>query len=167
MHRCRITPPSLRIGTAGSARATPSANSSRAFCADACQRAWFGGEGFAVDASFIRADANRVRGVERGQVPKWEDPSRAVREYLEGVEATNPVASDDTELPSVRNISLTDPAAHWTAAPGGPPQYAYSTNSHSANRPTQVRPKRSVRSSPSRTQSPGASQRSSSLPLST
>lgn len=87
-----------------------------------------GGEGFAVDASFIRADANRARGVERGQVPRWEDPSRAVREYLEGVEVTNPVAADDSEVPSVRNISLTDPAAHWTAAPGGPPQYAYSTN---------------------------------------
>jgi hypothetical protein len=26
------------------------------------------------------------------------------------------------------NISLTDPAARWTAAPGGPAFYAYSTN---------------------------------------
>lgn len=87
-----------------------------------------GGEGFATDASFIRADANRTRGVERGQMPTWEVPSRAVREYLEGLEASNPVAADDTEQLPARNISLTDPAAHWTAAPGGPPQYAYSTN---------------------------------------
>src|SRR4029453_3471081 len=27
-----------------------------------------------------------------------------------------------------KNISLTDPAASWTAAPGGPAFYAYSTN---------------------------------------
>ena len=87
-----------------------------------------GGEGFATDASFIRADANRARGVTGVQVPKWEEPSRAVREYLEGLEKTSPVASDDDDPPPGRNVSLTDPAAHWTAAPGGPPQYAYSTN---------------------------------------
>src|SRR5258706_7582508 len=87
-----------------------------------------GGEGFAADASFIRADANRTRGVTGDQVPKWEEPSRAVREYLEGLEKSNPVAADDVGLPPGRNVSLTDPAAHWTAAPGGPPQYAYSTN---------------------------------------
>jgi transposase len=87
-----------------------------------------GGEGFATDASFIRADANRTRGVTGDQVPKWEEPSRAVREYLEGLEKSNPVAADEDDLPPGRNVSLTDPAAHWTAAPGGPPQYAYSTN---------------------------------------
>src|SRR3546814_17698161 len=27
-----------------------------------------------------------------------------------------------------KNISLTDPASQWTAAPGGPAFYAYSTN---------------------------------------
>lgn len=88
-----------------------------------------GGEGFAVDASFIRADANRTRGVLGDQTPEWEAPSRAVREYLEGLERSNPVAADDDDLqPAGRNVSLTDPAAQWTAAPGGPPQYAYSTN---------------------------------------
>lgn len=88
-----------------------------------------GGEGFAADASFIRADANRTRGVPKGDVPEWEEPSRAVREYLDGLEKSNPVAEDDGAPQSPgRNVSLTDPAAHWTAAPGGPPQYAYSTN---------------------------------------
>jgi len=29
------------------------------------------GEGFATDASFIRADANRTRGVPGDQVPQW------------------------------------------------------------------------------------------------
>jgi transposase len=88
-----------------------------------------GGEGFAADASFIRADANRTRGVPGDQVPQWDVPSRAVREYLDGLEKDNPVAEDDdTPKPPGRNISLTDPASQWTAAPGGPPQYAYSTN---------------------------------------
>jgi len=88
-----------------------------------------GGEGFAADASFIRADANRSRGVLKDQVPEWEEPSRAVREYLDGLEKSNPVAEeDDAPTSPGRNVSLTDPAAHWTAAPGGPPQYAYSTN---------------------------------------
>jgi transposase len=89
-----------------------------------------GGEGFAADASFIRADANRTRGVPKGETPEWEEPSRAVREYLDGLEKSNPVAEDDddAQTPPRRNVSLTDPAAHWTAAPGGPPQYAYSTN---------------------------------------
>jgi transposase len=88
-----------------------------------------GGEGFATDASFIRADANRTRGVPKGEAPEWEEPSRAVREYLDGLAKDNPVTEGDAApAPSGRNISLTDPAAHWTAAPGGPPQYAYSTN---------------------------------------
>jgi hypothetical protein len=33
---------------------------------------------------------------------------------------------DSTAL--AKNISLTDPSARWTAAPGGPAFYAYSTN---------------------------------------
>lgn len=32
----------------------------------------------------------------------------------------------DTSVP--KNVSLTDPEARWTAAPGGPAFYAYSTN---------------------------------------
>src|SRR5918995_1603364 len=44
-----------------------------------------GGEGFAIDASVIKADANRTRGTPGGQEINWsqgEGPSRAVREYL-------------------------------------------------------------------------------------
>jgi transposase len=83
------------------------------------------GEGFAVDASVIKADANRGRKT-TGEIPiDLRDPqhaTRAVREYLaaldvQGEPATPPAA-----------ISPTDPAARWTAAPGGPAFYAYSTN---------------------------------------
>jgi transposase len=97
-----------------------------------------GGEGFAIDASVIKADANRAKGVPGNQAPNWnqgEGPSRAVREYLCALDASNPAADDD-EPPNPpsgpssppKNISLTDPAARWTAAPGGPAFYAYSTN---------------------------------------
>jgi hypothetical protein len=43
------------------------------------------GEGFTVDASVVKADANRARGVPGAEVIDWnkgEGPSRAVREYL-------------------------------------------------------------------------------------
>jgi transposase len=82
-----------------------------------------GGEGFAVDASVVKADANRRRAPNRDDDnDDWPKPSgstRAVCEYLE--------ALDEGAKP-VRRISMTDPAAQWTAAPGGPAFFAYSTN---------------------------------------
>jgi transposase len=93
------------------------------------------GEGFAVDASIIKADAKRSRGGVGADTTEWskgEGPSRAVREYLAALEESNPTGDDSDDPPgpstSGKNISLTDPAAQWTAAPGGPAFYAYSTN---------------------------------------
>jgi len=85
-----------------------------------------GGEGFAIDASVVRADANRARGVPGEQSVHWkanEASSRAVREYLAALEEANPT---DTVLP--KSVSLTDPAARYTAAPGGIAFFGYSTN---------------------------------------
>jgi len=85
-----------------------------------------GGEGFAIDASVVKADANRARGVPGEQALDWkanDSSSRAVREYLAAVEEANP-----TETAPAKSVSLTDPAARYTAAPGGPAFYAYSTN---------------------------------------
>ena len=83
-----------------------------------------GGEGFAIDASVVKADANRQRGLPANDIDwsKIGSISRPVREYL--------VALDEAEgeKKAPKNISLTDPAAQWTAAPGGPAFYAYSTN---------------------------------------
>lgn len=84
-----------------------------------------GGEGFAIDASVIKADANRSRNTGGDEPVDLRDPrhaTRAVREYLaaldeQGEPITPPAA-----------ISPTDPAARYTAAPGGPAFYAYSTN---------------------------------------
>ena len=83
------------------------------------------GEGFAVDASVVAADANRQRGVSGSEAIDWNDPglsTRAVREYLQALDAESLAQA----LP--KNISLTDPQSRWTAAPGGPAFYAYSTN---------------------------------------
>ena len=78
-----------------------------------------GGEGFAVDASVVKADASRQH--HRDDDDDWGG-GRAVREYLEALD------EDDSQASSSRKISPTDPAASYTAAPGGPAFYAYSTN---------------------------------------
>jgi len=59
-----------------------------------------------------------------------EAPSRAVRDYLDGLEQINAVSDDEQGPQSAppKKVSLTDPAARWTAAPGGPAFYACSTN---------------------------------------
>jgi transposase len=83
------------------------------------------GEGFAIDASVVKADANRQRGVPSTEGTDWSNPelaTRAVREYLQALEQVGQVGA------TPMNLSLTDPAARWTAAPGGPAFYAYSTN---------------------------------------
>ena len=88
-----------------------------------------GGEGFAVDASLIKADAHRKRGFPGEEGIKWARPgrkTRAVREYL------NALGNDELAVraheATRKAISLTDPASCWTSAPGGPANYAYSTN---------------------------------------
>jgi len=83
------------------------------------------GEGFAIDASVIKADANRQHGVPGCDAMEYLDhthASRPVREYLEALDKEAPIGA------APKNISLTDPQARWTAAPGGPAFYAYSTN---------------------------------------
>lgn len=82
------------------------------------------GEGFAADASIVKADAQRQRGIPGDAAIDWgnsEEATRPVREYLAGLnEGYQPEKAP-------KAISLTDPAATWTAA-GGPAFYAYSTN---------------------------------------
>ena len=69
-----------------------------------------GGEGFAVDASVIKADANRSRSTEREEAD-LRDPqlaTRAVREYLAALDEQG----EPITVPA--SISPTDPAARWT-----------------------------------------------------
>jgi hypothetical protein len=81
------------------------------------------GEGFAVDASVVRADASRARRVsgDEFQFVQHEHATRAVREYLAGLDG-------QAEQATRYSVSLTDPGAVWTAAPGGPAFFGYSTS---------------------------------------
>ncbi|MBV9913293.1 MAG: IS1182 family transposase [Sinobacteraceae bacterium] len=84
-----------------------------------------GGEGFAVDASMIKADANRQRSVPGSE---WQAPAsanHAVREYL----AVLDDAAFGAATPVVpKFVSPADPAARWTGANGGLAFFAYCTN---------------------------------------
>src|SRR5471032_123692 len=87
-----------------------------------------GGEGFAVDASLIAADANKQLSIpgkdwDKNRAP--EKASRAVKEYLATLaDAAFGAASDTTP----KFISPSDPAAQWTGANRGPAFFAYSDN---------------------------------------
>src|SRR5713226_3068344 len=87
-----------------------------------------GGEGFAVDASLIVADANKQRSVPGSEWKKTcapETASRAVKEYLATLDdAAFGAASDVTP----KFISPSDPAAQWTGAMRGPAFFAYANN---------------------------------------
>jgi transposase len=83
------------------------------------------GEGFAVDASLVAANASHQHSVQPGEHCDWgnsEVDTRAMREYLAALdeEALSAAAS--------RKISLSDPQSRWTAAKGGVAFFAYSTN---------------------------------------
>jgi transposase len=84
-----------------------------------------GGEGFAVDASMIKADANRQRSVPGSEWPAPEAANNAVREYL----AVLDDAAFGAATPVVpKFVSPADPAARWTGANGGLAFFAYCTN---------------------------------------
>jgi len=75
-----------------------------------------GGEGFAVDASLIQADANKHRSIPGGAWSKDIDPEqarRAVREYLATLD--DPAYGAASSV-TPKFISPSDPAAQWTGA---------------------------------------------------
>ncbi len=84
-----------------------------------------GGENFAVDASLIKADANRQNGIEGEKGLPQQATARAVREYLDVLDdAAFGAATEVTP----KFISPADPAARWTGAHGGQAFFAYATN---------------------------------------
>jgi transposase len=87
-----------------------------------------GGQGFAVDASLIAADANKHRSIPGGE---WnrdiapERASRAVKEYLATLDdSAYGTASEVTP----KFISPSDPAAQWTGALRNAAFFAYADN---------------------------------------
>jgi transposase len=87
-----------------------------------------GGEGFAVDASLIAADANKQR-----SIPGWEwnetrasqRASRAMKDYLTTLDDAAFGAASEV-VPKF--VSPSDPAAQWTGAMRGPAFFAYADN---------------------------------------
>ena len=87
-----------------------------------------GGEGFAVDASLIVADANKQRSIPGSQWSKELDAehvSRAAKEYLSTLDAAAFGAASGV---TPKFVSPSDPAAQWTGAMRGPAFFAYADN---------------------------------------
>jgi len=87
-----------------------------------------GGEGFAVDASLIHADANKQRslaGSDWRALDHTQEAPRAVREYLATLDEAAWGAATDVEP---KFVSPSDPAAQWTGAMRGPAFFAYADN---------------------------------------
>jgi transposase len=75
-----------------------------------------GGENLAVDASLIKADANRQNGIEGDKGLPPQAAGRAIDEYLAVLDdAAFGAATEVTP----KFISPSDPAARWTGAHGG------------------------------------------------
>jgi len=84
------------------------------------------GQGFAVDASVMEADASRYRGVPPEEAD-WSAPerqTRAVAEFLGAIDDDDPTA--DRKPPKV--ISLSDPCSAWTAKANKRVQFGYGLN---------------------------------------
>jgi transposase len=87
-----------------------------------------GGEGFAVDASLIEADANKHRSIPGFEWQKTCDrqtASRAMQEYLATLDDAAFGAASDV---SPKFVSPSDPAAQWTNALRGSAFFAYADN---------------------------------------
>jgi IS5 family transposase len=87
-----------------------------------------GGEGFAVDASLIRADANKQRSAEASERVDWQamaETRRSVKEYLDTLDDAAWGAASEVKP---KFVSRSDPAAQWTGALKGHAFFAYATN---------------------------------------
>lgn len=86
------------------------------------------GEGFAVDASLIPADANKTRSLPAAE---WSTDvarkigSRAAQEYLDTLDDAAFGAASPSQP---KFVARSDPAAQWTRAEESRPYFAYATN---------------------------------------
>ena len=87
-----------------------------------------GGEGFAVDASLIEADANKHRSIPAAEWNKDIDPERARRAVKEYLARLNDPAYGAASEVTPKFISPSDPAAQWTGALRGAAFFGYADN---------------------------------------
>lgn len=86
-----------------------------------------GGEGFAVDASVIEANASRFQRVEGAEID-WSEEQlarHAIQEYVAALESENSPLNPD-KLPKA--LSPSDPAAAWTRRGRNKVMFGYSLN---------------------------------------
>lgn len=86
-----------------------------------------GGEGFAVDASVIEADASRFKRVEGSRID-WSDEDRArrpIREYLAALKSESTPTNPER---APRALSPSDPCAAWTTRGRHKVMFGYSLN---------------------------------------
>ena len=84
------------------------------------------GEGFAVDASVIEANASRYHGKASGEID-WSVPERQTRaaaEFLAGLDDEDP----DADHKPPKAISPSDPCSAWTAKANKRVQFGYALN---------------------------------------
>jgi len=86
-----------------------------------------GGEGFAVDASVIEADASRFQRVEGPEIDWTEDQlaRRAIKEYVTALESENAPINPRRKP---KALSPTDPMAAWTTRGRNKVMFGYSLN---------------------------------------
>jgi transposase len=95
----------------------------------ACIAAGFvGGEGFAVDASLVEADANKHRSIPGAQWNKDIDPQQAHRAVKEYLATLDDPAYGAASAVTPKFVSPSDPAAQWTGALRDAAFFAYANN---------------------------------------
>lgn len=87
-----------------------------------------GGEGFAVDASLIVADANKQRSIPGKDWDSNRDPEGAIRAVKEYLATLDDAAFGAASKVTPKFVSPSDPAAQWTGAMRGPAFFAYADN---------------------------------------
>jgi transposase len=87
-----------------------------------------GGEGFAVDASLIEADANKGRSIRGSEWNKDIDPERASRAVNEYLATLDDAAYGAATQVVPKFVSPSDPAAQWTGAMKSAAFFAYADN---------------------------------------
>ena len=86
-----------------------------------------GGEGFAVDASVIEADASRFQRVKGAEIdwPEEQLSHRAIKEFVDALESENPPTNPERKPKAMSPI---DPAAAWTTRGRHKVMFGYSLN---------------------------------------
>ena len=98
-----------------------------------------GGEAFSIDASLIKADVDKHKRIPGGNTTRWpnsEQASRAVREYIEALDAASREQDVGRGAPSNerdggetrKEVSLVDPQATWIARKGIDTTFYYDAN---------------------------------------